>query len=340
MAHTTAGLFKLALGIFQQLGVQVAPLLKQLELSHLFELEDPYPLEVQQYRSLWQAAVRQSGDHGLGLRFGEAFSQKAKNHLLLYIMLQCPSAEQALVKLVRYHGLVGGGQSLSFRIQGNRGILRVLETGEAQEPHSTEGFLMALAHYLGEQSEQRIRPEAVCLTHSRLCRPAEYRTHFGVLPEFGCSENSLVFSLAQLAAPLANNDPELLESLEQHANELMARRLPEPSLSGRVRHEILRALPGESPSLVAVAKRLNTSQRSLQQGLKQENTSYRELLDQVRKEKALRWIGNKAYTFSEIAFLLGFAEQSAFNRAFKRWTGQSPKQFQLKDAIPKASCRG
>jgi AraC-like DNA-binding protein len=87
-------------------------------------------------------------------------------------------------------------------------------------------------------------------------------------------------------------------------------------------------MQGEKPIADAVALDLAISTRHLQSKLKAEGTTYRHLLDQVRKELALDYLKRPEMTMFDIAFLLGFSEQSTFNHAFKRWTGSSPKEYQ------------
>jgi AraC-like DNA-binding protein len=81
------------------------------------------------------------------------------------------------------------------------------------------------------------------------------------------------------------------------------------------------------PSLATVASELAMSERSIQRALGEEATSFRQLVDEVRKELALEHLGRPGASAADVAFLLGFSEPSAFTRAFRRWTGSSPTQF-------------
>ena len=86
-------------------------------------------------------------------------------------------------------------------------------------------------------------------------------------------------------------------------------------------------LKGEVPPLSEVASALAMSERSIQRGLRDEDTSYRQLVDEVRKDLALQHLGRPGTSATDVAFLLGFSEPSAFTRAFRRWTGSAPTQF-------------
>ena len=81
------------------------------------------------------------------------------------------------------------------------------------------------------------------------------------------------------------------------------------------------------PTLEGVAARLGRPPRSLQRRLKAEGISYNGILDELRHDLALRYLGQRDLSLAEVAFLLGFAEQSVFQRAFRRWTGTSPAEW-------------
>ena len=95
----------------------------------------------------------------------------------------------------------------------------------------------------------------------------------------------------------------------------------------QIQSVIIDNLPSGKVSDNLIAKELNLSERSLQRKLKQQGTTFRTILDNVREMAAIQYIKNPVNTMSDIAFLLGFSEQSAFSRAFKKWTGTSPIKY-------------
>jgi len=86
-------------------------------------------------------------------------------------------------------------------------------------------------------------------------------------------------------------------------------------------------LNGGDASLVALAARIGMSERTLQRKLSGQGTSHQKLLDEMRRELALRYLRDPNIAICEAAYLLGFSESSAFHRAFKRWTGATPSEF-------------
>jgi AraC-like DNA-binding protein len=95
----------------------------------------------------------------------------------------------------------------------------------------------------------------------------------------------------------------------------------------RVKVALLEHLPSGHVSEEEIAQGLHLSLRTLQRKLRDEGTSYKELLDETRRELATEYIKNPHVSISEITYLLGFSEPSNFSRAFKRWTGSSPSAF-------------
>jgi AraC-like DNA-binding protein len=122
-------------------------------------------------------------------------------------------------------------------------------------------------------------------------------------------------------------DPSLLEVFEGDARRRLEQLESHGAVSGRVQAIVAARLKGEVPSLATVASELAMSERSVQRSLTEEFTSYREIVDAVRKDLALSHLSQPGRSATDVAFLLGFSEPSAFTRAFRRWTGSSPSQF-------------
>ena len=131
-----------------------------------------------------------------------------------------------------------------------------------------------------------------------------------------------------LDQPIFLADPTVLTALEQLADRRMQELFSEKTLSmevGRLINKTL--LTGKETSLDVIAKGLALSPRNLQLKLKAEGVSYQIILDALRKEIALDYLREPDASNADLAFLLGYSDQSAFNHAFKRWTGKTPRQY-------------
>jgi AraC-like DNA-binding protein len=102
----------------------------------------------------------------------------------------------------------------------------------------------------------------------------------------------------------------------------------EPGVAAQVRKALIGAMDGGDSQMEAIAKHVGLSTRSLQRRLSEEQTSYNDLLSEVREEFAKRYLARGTITASEVAYLIGFTEPPAFFKAFKRWTGLTPREFQ------------
>jgi AraC-like DNA-binding protein len=114
------------------------------------------------------------------------------------------------------------------------------------------------------------------------------------------------------------------------ANQALAKRASEPSPLDRIREIIAEELVRGEPSLERVAKRMATSGRTLRRRLEENGTTFRALLDAARADLARSYVQDRRISLSEVAFMIGFSEPSAFNRAFKRWTDTTPAAWRAR----------
>jgi AraC-like DNA-binding protein len=126
---------------------------------------------------------------------------------------------------------------------------------------------------------------------------------------------------------IAQADASLCAVLDRHAEELLAKYPPRDSLIEQVRNLIAAEFRGGEPSLERIADNLGLTPRTLQRKLQELDTSYNDVLDQMRRQLAMRYLREPQMAICEVAYLLGFSESSSFHRAFKRWTGVTPKGF-------------
>jgi AraC-like DNA-binding protein len=127
-------------------------------------------------------------------------------------------------------------------------------------------------------------------------------------------------------APLQFRDDGLSETLLAHADRSLRELQAKPPMTTRLREALMPELRGGDPSIETAAKRLAMTPRTIQRHLKDEETSFQDILDGLRAELADRYLSEATISVTEVAFLLGYAEASSFARAYKRWTGKSPTE--------------
>ena len=218
------------------------------------------------------------------------------------------------------------------------GGLRFVQTplpgGPVPPRHAVEfGFARAI---LMARRSTGVDVAPVCVRFT-FPRPADVTAHEALFRSplvFAHGRNELELDGETLRLPQRAADPWLRELVEGHARALLAR-LDAPSpLARRVVEALGLAVQRGEADLSSVARALATTERTLQRQLASEGLRFRALVDDVRRELATRYLADRRHSLAQIALLLGFSEQAAFQRAFVRWTGVTPGQFRRDGAPP------
>lgn len=244
--------------------------------------------------------------------------------LMGYIGLSCDTLGEALLRFERYDRLVYDGNPASMSIHGNVVSLswgiEHGRPGQLADETAIAAFTMIV---------RQLVQEPLCPSHINFVNPAPdlltpYTDFFGCPVTFGGTLTHVSFPAHYLAHAIHHSDPGLRSLLESQADSLL-RALPNTGdFVQNLRAALVRCIHDGTPTLEAVAYRLAISERTLQRRLQTTQLNFQQLLDRVRAELARGYLLNGSLSLAEIALLLGYSEQSAFNRAFKRWTGQTP----------------
>jgi AraC-like DNA-binding protein len=310
---------------------------------------DPSRLEIPNARlpgslaeRAWEQSSRLTGDADIGLHCAENFNPGALN-ILGYVLLSCRTAAEALGRLGQFAALLNDGMRVQLVRDGGRllchfEVVPNCDNYLLRAPRQAmETMACGTLITMRRLTTRPIAPLAVSFQHARPARIEEHlRIFAGGMGEsilkFGQPTNHIEFHRADLEQGLLSANPALLGMFEAQAEELLAqisRGQPERgATSRRVLAILTRRITAAVPSVRDVAHELAMSERSLQRELREEGTSFRQLIEDVRKEIALQHLAQPGALASEAAFLLGFSEPGAFTRAFRRWTGASPTQFQ------------
>lgn len=188
---------------------------------------------------------------------------------------------------------------------------------------STMAFI---ERYTAEYLKGPLGPFALHLGHERPEYAHEYERILGVTPVFGCPHYAFVFSPELERAPVRGADPVLFSVLRRQADAELEALPRRRVLTRRVRDAIEAALPAGAP-LPQVARALGYGETTLRRHLERHGTTYRLLLEQVRRDLAARHLEGTSMSVAEVAYQLGFAHAPAFHRAFRRWYGRSPSEY-------------
>jgi AraC-like DNA-binding protein len=295
-------------------------------------IDDPDArIDLRQVRALWKKAIEMSGDPHLGLHAAEAVPLGAYKVLDL-IASNAPTVGAALASLAAYFPLINTAVEVPLEV--GREVVSFGLRSRGQPAALTREYLdYALAavfvrtrRALGIDYPLR----ALELTHPAPASTAEYERVFGCPVRFGAGACRMVIDRKVWDTPAARANTQLFEVLKDHAS-LLIERLPAAGGAGKaVRAAIRRELHGGDPSLERVARQLAMSPRTLQRKLSEIGETYADVLDEMRHGIAATYLDDREIALSEVAYLLGFAEQSSFTRAFKRWTGMTPSEYRAR----------
>jgi AraC-like DNA-binding protein len=272
-------------------------------------------------------AIEQTGDADLGL--------KAARRLILgdvgaidYVVSSASTVRSAIEQAGRYARLINDALEVKLEIEGEVALLRLensVSLPRAAADFQVGGFFRNhVCNWLGSCFGE----VTVWFTHDSPAELGEYiRTFEPAQVRFGAPALGFAFDRRILDLPLPHADPNLHAILVPYVDQRLSQLHAERSFSENVRLLIRVQLGDGGPDVGRVASQLGMSLRTLARRLETEGTTFRELLDEVRQQLALEQVGRRAATFSEITDQLGFSHVAAFHRAFRRWTGQTPRQY-------------
>jgi AraC-like DNA-binding protein len=172
-------------------------------------------------------------------------------------------------------------------------------------------------------------PERVTFQHARSALPSDLASAFGCPVEFSADELEISFARELLDLPHLHADSRLLDILLRYTDTLVTA-IPDPGdLVATAAASIARQLASAVPTLSSTAAALRLHPRTLQRRLADHASTHAMVVDGVRRSLALKYIVDAGISVEEIAYLLHFSDGTAFYRAFKRWTGESPRQYRL-----------
>ena len=284
----------------------------------------PFHLNVE----MFEVAARHAGDECFGLHLGEAIDSKDVG-VLGYVALSSATVADAINHVQRYFQVLTSGETFEARTEDDRLVIeyRVLDRSAQHSRQNDDLSLMTTVRLMQIATGRQVRPDWVEFKHSEPAQKSEYSRLFGAPVRFGGAMNALGFPLSVLELPIQSADRQLLDILEGYCQAVLRSRHQDDNLVQQVEEMVMRFLPDGPPKAETVARALGMSTRTLSRRLKEQEKTYRELVDEMRAGLAERYLRDRNLRLTEIAYLLGYADLSAFNHAFNRWTGKSPSEF-------------
>ena len=271
------------------------------------------------------SAVAISGDPDLGLK-AVLRVERGGYDVIEYTGRSASNWGEALELMLRYIRLVNEAADFSLQVRERRAFVELrsrVPLNRAASDFQAATVCAAARAWLGS-----LEGFEIWLTYAQPADLSVYRELFGDAPvHFGAAQDAVSFDRGLLDVAMKTADPKLNAVLRRHAEHLISE-LPEPRwLTGEVRQLLLNLIPAGKTNADYVSTRLGMSRRTLTRHLEREGVTYKDLLEQARRELAYQYLSNKTADIQQVAFLLGYSATAAFSRAFRRWSGQSPAEY-------------
>jgi len=329
-ATVATSMLRALLGYLDETGLDATALAANAGLGAHDLAYPERPLDADCYAALMRAGIDASHNPLLGLEFGMAARPERWGTLGL-LLRHCANLGEALAAQARFAHLVSSvGRAILVRHPDH--VALDWQTGAPTMPALTEEAFAAWVRFARWASGRRDSPIAVMFRHRAQGDPAVYHDFFDCPVHFRSPINSLHFDPALLDVPLRTPDRQLTEVLSQR---VAARQQVRDAhdISQRLHTWLVAHLGQTTPDLATAAAALGMSERMLQHRLQACGTCFRDGVDAARRELAQRHLRDASLSMGDISLKLGFSEQSAFQRAFRRWHGTTPLAWRRRREI-------
>jgi len=330
----TGAIARLACARLRELGKDVGGLLAKVGAMPEQVNDDAIRLEVPKQIRILELAAEELRDGLLGFHLARDFDLREIG-LVYYVIASSERLTDALLNGKRYCTIMNEGVRLDVKLDDRAAAITLdyVDIDRRSDRHQIEFWLVTLVRICRQVTATRLAPRHVRVRHWRDETPTEMRSFFGCDVELGGASDEIIFSSPVASLPIVGSDNYLNDMLLRYAEEALADR---PQVRSSLRSAVERVLPQLLPHAKAsasnVAQKLCVSRRTLSRKLRDERVAFAEILEETRAGLAKRYLAERDLPVSEIAWLLGYGEASAFTHAFKRWTGMTPREFRLTPA--------
>jgi len=266
----------------------------------------------------------------IGLELGLAI-EPAYLGVLGYLTLSCDTVAEALQRFEHYQRLLHDGETASTRLSQDQFCIHWSSQFGISTQLSDEVLIMGMVKNLRIiTGNNDLQPCRVQFVGAQPQGGIDYRRWLDCPVSFEQPELMLCFPLDYLKRPVSHSDPSLKKLLDQQAQALLDVIPRQEVFYQQLQQAIVKVIQSGTPTQEKVASLLKLSSRTLHRRLYEQGLEFRTLLQQTRLQLAKQYLAERKLRLTEIALLLGYSEQSAFTRAFRQWSGETPLQYQRK----------
>lgn len=245
----------------------------------------------------------------------------------------CENLYVIIQRTCEFFRLVSDEYKFSLEVKGEEAIFIIGHESQTESvlPKNSDYFIMCLiivlTRWFSWMVDESIKLERVEFKFSAFALSEDFEAIFHSAVEFNQPANSIVFSKTFLTKTVVRSQNKLPALLTNAPHCFLSHYRQDNSIAEQVRKILLQSEDYSQFKLLAISQQLNTSTATLTRKLKAESTSFMEIKDRTRKHKAMALLRAAELPIAEISYRLGFSEASAFTRAFKKWTGDSPVEY-------------
>jgi AraC-like DNA-binding protein len=327
----TGGIARSAYVRAREAGIELGPLLKKVGLAQ-HQIENPrVRLAVRSQINFLNLVARALDDDLLGFHLAQPFDLREIG-LLFYVMASSEALHEALQKSARYSSIVNDGIALRYTEGPDVSLtLSYVGVDRHEDRHQIECWMTAIVRIVRRLSGLHLAPTGMRLIHRAKRGHVELENFFGCTVEFGAGADEITFPASIKRVSVVDADPYLNRLLSGYCEEVLSRQPKNRgSLQSDIENAVVPLLPHGKAKVDEVARRLGVSQRTLARQLSSEGLTFSEVLEKLRSNLANHYLSDRDLSISQIAWLLGYQEVSAFSHAFKRWTGKAPRDVRTR----------
>jgi len=284
-------------------------------------------IPIETYLLIQDKAAEYVADPHFGLHIGE-FAEVGSWSILGYMMMNCKNLGEAFEKSRRYSRVIGN--FIETRAEQKLNKMKVIFFTPPHTPemsrHCFDASLSSSVRMMRSLTGADINPLEVTFTCAEPASKSEYERFFQCPVLFSQEDNSFTLDMTLVNTPIPMANPGLLEYFEKYAEGFIAELDRKNEHTRTVTKIILSQLDDEELSINKVAKEMAVSVRTLQKRLEEEGVGFSDLYKEIRKRLAQKYL-RENYTVEQITYLLGFSEPSVFRKAFKKWSGVTPREY-------------
>lgn len=307
-------------------GLSTELLLQECDIDVSLLKQHEARVDKKSFIHLMLAVMRHTEDEFMGFGSGRV-SKPGTFSMMAHAVINCASLEKAIRRGVKFYELFDYAIRSRLFVSDDEACITFVASDEVLfRPHILEAIVFLTVRFSSWLVGQQIVPKRINLDFESLDE-GEYASQFPCQVHYSQERCEIILDSRYMSMPLVQNQLSLSKFLKSSLAELMDGDIENASLNAQIRSIISKEFGNNFPDFSVVCEKLAMTPQTLRRRLKDENTSYQEIKDTIRKDASIYYLSKPELTIDEIALLMGFSEASSFHRAFKKWTGKTPSAY-------------